>query len=417
MSRQNISSTHPIISNSQEYMYEKKYVSIHSEDRDYIRFPNSNEFEVMLPQDICNVESVRLTQWTFPANYDTFSIIKNNLILTFKITEPYNPGDPYHMATDPLLQVIFQALYQNIDNVYVSVIEQGFYTPQQMAAELTNRLNQTVTTTILTYFTTQTEEELPNKTALLNEFIDQGGYNQFVVAYNEVGQKLWFGNKSSDFIITNSNISVASQTISTIQCNKTTLPDFSNWGLSDYLGFFKCDATTTPGVTINNLNILNSLPRFFYGDYKDGDNGYWLVPDSQYTGATVYYLETPKKINVMGDAYFYLEINGMNNIDETSPFGLSPFTIQTNGTNGIVNSSFAKIAVPTTPLSQWFDNGMDNYKWYNPPAERIRRIRLKLRYHNGAAVDFGDFNFSITLEFNVFNPQISRKVNLYTPNI
>jgi hypothetical protein len=90
--------------------------------------------------------------------------------------------------------------------------------------------------------------------------------------------------------------------------------------------------------------------------------------------------------------------------------------MNSNSTNGIVNSAFAKIAVSTTPISQWFDDSMESYKWYNPPAERIRKLRLKIRYHNGLPVQFGDFKYSITLEFSIFNPQIARKVNLYTPN-
>ena len=35
------------------------------------------------------------------------------------------------------------------------------------------------------------------------------------------------------------------------------------------------------------------------------------------------------------------EIEGLNCLDETSPYGMSPFTLKTNQTNGIVNSAFA----------------------------------------------------------------------------
>jgi hypothetical protein len=412
MSRMNVSQTHPIIPNAQDYMYEKKYVSIHSEDRNYIRYPNSNEFEIELPQDYCNVEAVRLVQWTFPANYDTFAPERNNIFMTFKITKPYNPGDPDHMSNDPLQEVIFSALYENIDNNYLVVIEQGFYTPEQMATELTNRFNAIISNSIYTYFSEH--PEIPDHQKLLEQFIAQGGYNQFVIAYNNVGQKLWFGNKSSDFVLTNSKIIDIGKEVKIVECNRDSLPDFSNFGLPDFLGFTRCDSFTTPGTEVNFLTGLGGIPRFYYGDFSPGDNGFWLVPDL--SGATVYYLEAPKKINLMGDAYFYLEIHGMNNLDETSPFSLSPYTLQTNGTNGVVNSAFAKIAVPTTPISQWFDNSMESYKWYNPPAERIRKLKLKIRYHNGLPVQFGDFNYSITLEFSIFNPQIARKFNLYVPN-
>jgi NAD-dependent oxidoreductase involved in siderophore biosynthesis len=38
----NLDTNHPLIPNSQEYIYYKKYISIHSEDRDYIKYPNYN---------------------------------------------------------------------------------------------------------------------------------------------------------------------------------------------------------------------------------------------------------------------------------------------------------------------------------------------------------------------------------------
>ena len=40
--------------------------------------------------------------------------------------------------------------------------------------------------------------------------------------------------------------------------------------------------------------------------------------------------------------FIYLEIDGLNCIDETSPYNVSEFTTHTNETNGRVTSSFAK---------------------------------------------------------------------------
>jgi len=111
----------------------------------------------------------------------------------------------------------------------------------------------------------------------------------------------------------------------------------------------------------------------------------------------------------MGESYFYLDVEQFNCIDETSPYNLSKFTMHTNETNGIVNSSLAKIAVPTTPISQWFDKESQPYKLYLPPAERIRKMKVKLRYHNGQLVDFGKFNFTFTLEFTQYMPSQLRQ--------
>ena len=119
--------------------------------------------------------------------------------------------------------------------------------------------------------------------------------------------------------------------------------------------------------------------------------------------AQVHFLDASYKINLFGVSYIYMEVDGLNCIDETSPFNISNFTLTTNKTNGVVNSAFAKIAVPTTPMSQWFDKIAQPYKLYLPPAERIRKLKIKLRYHNGQLVNFGVFNYSFTLEFTLYS--------------
>jgi hypothetical protein len=140
------------------------------------------------------------------------------------------------------------------------------------------------------------------------------------------------------------------------------------------------------------------------------------MPNSILPGSTVYWIECPLKINLMGPSYFYMEIEGLNCINETSPYNVSTFTATTNETNGIVNSAFAKIAIPTTPLSQWFDRDSNPYKIFIPPAERMRKIKIKLRYHNGQLVDFGLYNYSFVLEFTLMVPQQLRNSKTYGVN-
>ena len=414
MSKFNTSTSHPLIPNSQEYLFKKKYISIHSEDRDVVKYPNSSEFEIELPQDYLNVQGVRLSTWSFPSNYSVFSSDQNNITLTFQITDAYNPGE-YGLSNE-LQNGIFVALYNNYGKNYTAIIEEGFYNPQQIATELTNKMNESVYIYILDYFITD-----PSYNSLISSFTT---YNQFVVAYNEVNQQLWFGNKSSAFEIVN-NITNDYKTWTNLQENSNlckgpgtrAYKEFVNWGLQSYLGFDRITAVSTTQVSIPEVGTtLITLPRFYYGDaLKSGDNGYWLLPDPALTGSTVKYLKAPFKINILGNAYFYMEIDNLNNLDETMPYSLSPFTQQTNKTNGIANSAFAKIAIPTAPLSQWFDNSMDSYMLFQPPAERIRKIKLRLRYHNGTLVNFGLFEYSFTLEFTIFDAQINKKTNMYVP--
>jgi hypothetical protein len=394
----NVNDTHPLIPNSQNYTLYKKYVSIHSEDRDYIKYPSSSSFEIELPEDYLNVSSVKLTDWTFPANYSTFSPLSSNVTMTFKINNPYNPGE--HELSNPLQNAIFSALYNYHENNYKIIIEEGFYNPAQMSTELTNKFNEAVNVVIKQYLTDN------GYTDLLNEFNAAGGYTQFVIVYNNVGQKLWFGNKSSGFILTNSTSIVRDYLTDTTKCVIPQLPDFSSWGLPGYLGLDRCDTPST--------SVIDFVPRFYYGDVFPGDNGYWLTPDLP--TAQVHFLDATYKINLFGVSYIYMEISGLNCIDETSPFNISNFTLTTNKTNGVVNSAFAKISVPTTPMSQWFDRDSHPYKLYLPPAERIRKLKIKLRYHNGQLANFGVFNYSFTLEFALYSSQQLREYKLFQPN-
>ncbi len=390
MSSYNLSYSHPLIPNANEYLFEKKFVSIHSEDRNMVKFPNASEFEIELPQDYINVQSVKLVQWAFPANYDIVSIGQANTTMSFRFKNLYNPSE--HGVTDPVQNAIFVALYAHLNEDYAVYIQPGFYNPVQIATELTNRFNSIVSEYILNYITAKYPD-------LISQYT---GYSEFSIIYDSVAQKLWFGNKSSSFIITNNSIANTSfpalrqLKVDTACSRRGELPDFSKWGLPAFLGFTRCNAESISSVP----------PRLFYDDL----NSYWLQPDLP--GATVSYLQTPLKINLMGPAFYYMEIEGLNCIDETSPYSISPYTTCTNGTNGVVNSAFAKIPLITTPIAQFFDRDAEPYKWFNPPAERIRKLKIKIRYHDGNIVDFGNFDYTFMLEFNLMTPQQKRKMDV-----
>lgn len=416
MSKFNTSTSHPLIPNANQYYFDRKYVSIHSEDRDILKYPRSTNFEIELPQDYLNVQSVTLAEWSLPANYNVFSSTNYNIGMTFKFLKLYNPGE-FGIA-DPLNEAIFAGLYAVQDTQQIVFIETGFYNPDQMATELTNKFNDLITKYLQNFFANTPAYNYA--TALFT------GYNRFAIVYNSVGQRMWFGNNADQFELTNNYDSQFIYNLVNAQCSRRNrLPSMANWGLPSYLGFTRCPATAlsanqitaeqesiynkTNGIGIN-VNIAGSVPRFFYGDVLPGDNGYWLVP--VLPQASVYFLEAPAKINFMGPAYIYMEIDGLNSIDETSPYNISEFTTHTNETNGRVLSSFAKIPVPSTPISQWFDRDQNPYKYFNPPAERIRKLKIKLRYHDGQEVDFGLFDYSFLLEFTLMRHQNERKITI-----
>ena len=415
MSKFNLANNHPLIPNANQYFLEKKYISIHSEDRNILKYPNAAEFEIELPEDYLSVVAVKLSTWSFPANYDVFSIDSKNVTMYFKFLKLYNPGEV--PTSDPLTEAIFAGLYNNQKLNYQIIIEPGFYNPFQMATELTNKFNEAVTDVLVEFFT-----NTPEFNYALELFTS--GYDRFKIVYNVVSQKLWFGNTADQFEINNEFLLIANKFDSETECHKPILPNYSDWGLPYNLGFTRdntCSIIPEPGsnnidMYISNVNIsINPwgpgyVPRFYYGDVGIGDNGFWLLPTLP--GASVYYLTCCKKINFMGPSYIYMEIPGLNCIDETSPFNVSCFTLHTNETNGIPNSAFAKIPITTTPVSQYFDQDMLPYKYFNPPAERIRKLKIKFRYHNGELVDFSTFDYSFTLEFSLLRPQGERGSNI-----
>ena len=391
----NVNTTHPLIPSTQNYQFYRQYVSIHSEDRDVLKYPNSNSFEIELPEDLLNVSTIRLTNWSFPSNYDAFSSNNLNVTMTFKISSPYNPGE--NSVSNSLYEKIFECLFLSSTENFVITIETGFYNPTQMVTELTNKFNLAVTERITTYFTSN------NYTTELAQFEAAGGYTNFIIVYNFVSQKIWFGNTTDGFTLTNETQLEKYTSPDFYYCgSKSVAPDFSNWGLPGNLGLSRCNTVSVTGT---------DTPRFFYGDVFPGDNGYWLLPNPVLSGSKVNWVECPNKINLMGPAYFYMELAGFNCIDETQPYNASPYTFSNSSTNGIVNSSFAKIAIPTTPISQWFDRDQVPYKQFLPPAERIRKLQFLLRYHNGALVDFGTFEYSFTLEFLTLIPQQGKTIS------
>jgi hypothetical protein len=403
-----MNATHPLIPNANEYMYEKKYISIHSHDINLIKYPNISDFEIELPQDYCNVQSMGLSSFIFPSNVNTFTKIHGNITLTFIIDKPYRPD-----ASDPNYTIdyaIFTALYTKLISTepnFVFSIAEGIYNNDNIAVELTNKFNYAISKYIIDYFTAEGDS------INLQTFTVNGKYTEFKVENNSVSQKLWFGNKSSGFILT--TLSDINRKINShIPCSPAVgviAPNFHYWGLSTFLGL--------PNININSIETVDLEPTRFY--YLSGTLGYWLTPSKGPT-TPVYYVEALTKFSVfVGRYYMYMEISGYNNMDETQLFNVSDFNTQTNGTNGIVNSAFAKIPLytnPNFPADNPYYNGetIDNViRIFNPPMSKIRRLRIRFRWHDGNYIDFSGSTYAFTLVMNILNPQNSKKYTMYRP--
>jgi len=405
MSRFNTSTSHPLIPNAQQYMFEQKYVSIHSEDRDAVKFPNSSEFEIELPQDYCNVQGVKLSSWSIPSNYNTFSASQYNVSMSFYLTSII--PSPTFKSNTILQTTIMKGLNANLNNQYTIIISDGFYDPVDIANELTNRMNDIVNSYLISYLNGIGRNDLTQQLVVL------GGYTDFVVTYNVVKANLWFGNIGASFLFPNIEQNVFLRHAS---LGKQQYPVYSNWGLAAYLGFNKNSPVSSIESPVSNVTTTSyEYPRFFYNDVNRGDSGYWLTNGKAYGSSPVFFLEAPFKLNIMGNSHIYMEVDLLNNMDEFVPYELNAFTTHTNESSGIVNSAFAKIPVCSVPLSQTYENNCEGFKLYNPPAERISKLKLRFRYHNGLLVDFGKYNYTFTLEFTLYRPQNQKNVHMFVP--
>ena len=79
----NIQSNRALIQREQTYVLDKKLLAVHSEDRDYTQFPNSNNFSLDIGEAMTNVQSVRLVSYAFPNNCFNISTSYQNTKMAY----------------------------------------------------------------------------------------------------------------------------------------------------------------------------------------------------------------------------------------------------------------------------------------------------------------------------------------------
>ena len=156
MSSFNLNQNHPLIPREQTFFLDRKLISFHSYDRDVNKWPNSNHFEIRLPEVLKNVQSIRLDAISIPSNQYVFNNEYQNTKLSFSL-QPYS-------STQKILNI---------------TIDEGAYSPEELAIEIETKMNRAV---------------LENDSSLTQ-------YNFFRCKYNEVSNKLWFGNTKDHFVL------------------------------------------------------------------------------------------------------------------------------------------------------------------------------------------------------------------------
>lgn len=192
----NVNNPTPLINREQNYVLERKLVSIHSEDRDITKYPFPNHFAITLPQPLLNVQSLRLVQTTFPISFYVFSNEYQN--------------------------TKFRFTYNNVP--YCVQIQEGSYIACQLATELTNIMNNAVGSVIFTVF------------------------------YDVVGIRFWFGCTGSIGFTLDFDCKIE---YPEAICNTSTIWfQYAKWGLPYYLGYLKKQYVAEAG----NIPLINYLP-------------------------------------------------------------------------------------------------------------------------------------------------------------
>jgi hypothetical protein len=341
------------------------------------------------------VETIALVEYNFPTYYYTFSSQNQNTIITVyvDILDSWGP-------THPPLKVS---------------IEPGFYSPTQLATELENKLNLEV-------------QKLDPTLA---------SYNKFRVFYDEVRQRLLFGNTSDPFeIIYNTPESYESAPC--YACPPLSTPtgqptanskwnQYTNWGLAYNLGFVKCQNgngcyPSAPTNTSAATAVVGDQKVYYVNSSSASQGTTWLPVGAGNTG---YVLIPPNPPSLTGDTAMYMEIDKYNYQDEMQPYSEHTSNSRNNDYNGIVNAAFAKIPMLTKPtkivsqLEYQFGNqpqdtaeGMSSFF---PPLDKLSKFKFRFRYHDGTLVNFGGQNFSFTLALYCYRDEIARSKSLRIP--
>jgi len=345
------SGTQNISSNDHKYVIDRKLLSVHSEDRDVSKWPNSNNFEILVPDPLHNVQSMRLIQSSFPTQMYLFS--------------EYNQNIKFNITTG--------------GNKYTITIRDGNYTKTTIATEIMYLLN--------------------------NLGINDASFNVF---FNNPQSRLYIG----------SNLQFTINAIDDILYNNCpenpVFKNYANWGLPYNLGFDKNNYIST------QLTDAGEIFDLTYNSIYDISNG-----------SILQYVKAPFQLNLHGDTCIYMEVDKYNSYDELYAYGKSnPDKNKTTGGNnqtfvpvnnaylGKTESAFAKIPIDRKNEYMYDSRTLNlcNIVHYDPPLERVTRMRFKFRYHDGRLVDFTNMPFDFTIEFNMLRNEFSKNLCVRIPS-
>ena len=204
--------------------------------------------------------------------------------------------------------------------------------------------------------------------------------SEFKVIYNEVNNKFYFQHDFNQFKLYFDSYDYSN-------CDYNCFDQHSKWGLGYLLGFDK---------KIYESRDINDGEIIFYSQDVD------IFDNLNANGDRKKIIVSPKNVDLEYNQNIYFEIDKLNQSDEIKPFLNNKLT---NSNNGRVNSYFAKVPLIKSSSNQILvskDFFLESVSYFQPLLEKLSKIKIKLRYHNGLMLDLKNYNinFSITLEIN-----------------
>jgi hypothetical protein len=259
------------------------------------------------------------------------------------------------------------------------------------------------------------------------KFFDTGGYEKFKIVIDEVSTRFNIGNLVDNFeIITDKENYYAVEilnlireigrgALSTYQSNLDTsqfMPKSSGycddvifytddlkWGLPIYLGLEGFEVTEEFSYDTGEFRETNGIyvPTYYYYDKSSPKYQPFKRLSGGFEEASIFLLVPTYQLDVKGEPYFFMDLDKLNCIDEVAPYKETEFSIINNISTGNPNSAFAKL--PLSILDDVAYSGSQaTTKTYTPPLDRLRKLSIRLRFHNGRPVNFGVQPFSFVLQ-------------------
>lgn len=253
------------------------------------------------------------------------------------------------------------------------------------------------------------------------------GYDHFKIIIDSVTTKINIGNLADEFeIITDKENYYSIEVVNII--NKISLDDATTykellstdqfmprktgecrdiayyiddlkWGLPVYLGLTGTEIIEEypyDNGKFRNVKGL-TLPTYYYYNKNSSQYQPYQRKPNGYSQASIFIIVPTFQLDTKGEPYFFIDLDTLNCIDEIAPYKDNTFSSVYNISSGNPTSAFAKL--PLSILDDVAYGGSQPMsKVYTPPLDRLSKISIRLRFHNGRPVKFGVQPFSFVLQ-------------------